>query len=97
MDSCISPKRTSPRLVWPLPVRKRWAVGPKTEARLAELGASSIGEPAALPLDTLQWHFGSAHGRYRHRAARGCLQRNLPARPVRLLGIRRSRPESAGR
>lgn len=57
--------------VWPLPVRRLWGVGPKTETRLAALGVSTIGELARLPEETLQAHFGPAHGRYLHEAAHG--------------------------
>jgi DNA polymerase-4 len=57
--------------IWPLPVRKLLGVGPKTEARLAALGVKTIGALAAIPLSQLQLHFGDAHGRYLHDAARG--------------------------
>jgi DNA polymerase-4 len=57
--------------VWPLPVRKLPGVGPKTEARLAALGATAIGALAVMPLAQLQVHFGDAHGRYLHDAAHG--------------------------
>jgi DNA polymerase-4 len=59
-----------PRL-WPLSVRKLWGVGPKTEQRLAGLGVTTIGELARAPAPTLIGHFGPAHGRYLHQAARG--------------------------
>ncbi len=57
--------------VWPLHVRKLLGVGPKTEARLTTLGATTIGALAATPLTTLQQNFGKAHGRYLHEAALG--------------------------
>ena len=57
--------------VWPLPVRRLWGVGPKTEQRLAALGVSTIGELAALSVATLQTEFGPAHAEYLHRAAHG--------------------------
>lgn len=57
--------------VWPLPVRKLLGVGPKTEARLATLGVTTIGGLAATALTTLQETFGEVHGRYLHEAARG--------------------------
>jgi DNA polymerase IV len=59
------------RRIWPLPVRKLVGVGPKTEARLRELGVSTIGELAAVPLATLVARFGPAHGDHLQRAARG--------------------------
>jgi DNA polymerase-4 len=57
--------------IWPLPARKLLGVGPKTEAALAAMGARTIGELAALPVDMLTARFGPAHGRYLHDAARG--------------------------
>ena len=57
--------------IWPLPVRKLVGVGPKTEARLRELDVSTIGDLAAVPLETLVVRFGPAHGEYLQRAARG--------------------------
>lgn len=57
--------------IWPLPVRKLWGVGPKTEARLAQPGIVTIGALAAAPRETLAEHFGEAHGVYLHEAAHG--------------------------
>ena len=52
-------------------MRKLLGVGPRTAARLAALGVTTIGDLAAIPLADLQLHFGDAHGRYLHDAARG--------------------------
>ncbi len=60
-----------PGKVWPLPANKLLGVGPKTEARLAQMGVSTIGELAALPLERLVEDFGEARGRYLYDAARG--------------------------
>jgi DNA polymerase-4 len=60
-----------PERVWPLPVRKLWGVGPKTEERLAALRVATIGDLAALPLTTLIARFGRSHGAWLHQAARG--------------------------
>jgi len=60
-----------PARVWPLPAGKLLGVGPKTEARLIEMGVDTIGELAALPVETLVEHFGEARGRYLHEAAHG--------------------------
>ena len=60
-----------PGRVWPLPAGKLLGVGPKTEARLGEMGVSTIGELAALPLETLVEQFGEARGRYLFDAAHG--------------------------
>jgi len=57
--------------IWPLPVRKLWGVGPKTEVRLHELNVSTIGDLAAVSVETLVARFGPAHGEYLHRAASG--------------------------
>lgn len=57
--------------IWPLPVRKLWGVGPKTERELATLGVVRIGDLARLPEETLIARFGPAHGHYLHEAARG--------------------------
>jgi DNA polymerase-4 len=60
-----------PRRVWPLPARTIWGVGPKSAARLAEIGVTTIGELAELPRDILVNLFGRTHGDYLYDAARG--------------------------
>lgn len=57
--------------IWPLAVRKLPGVGPKTEARLHEMGIETIGALARTPLQRLIDRFGPSHGRYLHRAAWG--------------------------
>jgi DNA polymerase-4 len=57
--------------IWPLPVRKLWGVGPKTEAYLKEMGIKTIGDLAALPLDRLIEEFGQSYGSYLYEASRG--------------------------
>jgi DNA polymerase-4 len=57
--------------IWILPVRKLWGVGPKTEASLKEMGIGTIGELAALPIETLLENFGNSYGRYLYEASRG--------------------------
>jgi DNA polymerase-4 len=59
------------RLIWPLPVRKLWGVGPKTEAYLKEMGIQTIGELASLSLERLLEEFGQSYGNYLHEASRG--------------------------
>jgi DNA polymerase-4 len=58
-------------LVWPLPVRRLWGVGPKTDAKLAQAGIGTIGELARAPLGWLTETFGEARGRYLSAAAHG--------------------------
>jgi DNA polymerase IV len=55
----------------PMPIRALVGVGPKAEARLHSLGIQSIGDLAARPLEGLVDVFGSAYGRYLHRASHG--------------------------
>lgn len=57
--------------IWPMPVRKLQGVGPKTEAALKELSINTIGELAAVPLETLIEHFGKAYGNYLYEVSRG--------------------------
>ena len=54
----------------PLPVRALWGVGPKTEARLAEIGVTTIAELAAWPEEDLTRRFGK-HGQELAQRARG--------------------------
>jgi DNA polymerase IV len=61
----------------PLPVRALWGVGPATGKRLTELGVVTVGDLAAIPVDTLCRVLGEAHGR--HLAA---LSSGDDARPV---------------
>lgn len=57
--------------LWPLPIRKLYGVGPKTEAQLRQEGIETIGQLAALPLPMLVRRFGPSYGGYLHEAARG--------------------------
>jgi DNA polymerase-4 len=57
--------------VWPLPARRLWGVGPKTEEKLAAWGVTTIGELAQRSREQLVERFGQAHGQYLYRAARG--------------------------
>ncbi|HSB07329.1 MAG TPA: DNA polymerase IV [Thermodesulfobacteriota bacterium] len=58
--------------IWPLPARKLWGVGPKTEAYLKEkMGIKTIGELVALPLERLIEEFGQSYGSYLYEASRG--------------------------
>ena len=57
--------------IWPLPVRKLWGVGPKTEASLKNIGINTIGELALMPVDRLVETYGPSYGHYLHEASRG--------------------------
>jgi DNA polymerase-4 len=59
------------RRIWPLPVRKLWGVGPKTEAYLKEMNIRTIGELASQSLERLIEEFGQSHGNYLYEASRG--------------------------
>jgi DNA polymerase IV len=63
--------------IWPLPVRKLWGVGPKTEARLKELGVRTVGELASWSLDQLIDEFGRSYGNYLYEASRGIDESHL--------------------
>ncbi|MEM3031217.1 MAG: DNA polymerase IV [Candidatus Micrarchaeia archaeon] len=54
----------------PMPVRKLWGIGPKTEGRLKEMGINTVGELAAFDAVKLAEEFGSI-GAWFHRAANG--------------------------
>jgi DNA polymerase-4 len=57
--------------LWPLPVRKLYGIGPKTEEHLKSISIQTIGQLAALPLEKLMEHFGNSYGQYLYEAARG--------------------------
>ncbi len=57
--------------IWPLPVRKLWGVGPKTEEHLKRIGIHTIGQIASAGLNVLVREFGASHGHFLHRASRG--------------------------
>ncbi len=57
--------------IWPLPARKLWGVGPKTEVYLKRMGIQTIGELASLSLERLIEEFGQSYGSYLYEASRG--------------------------
>ena len=57
--------------LWPLPVRKLYGIGPKTEEHLKSISIETIGQLAALPLEKLLESFGNSYGQYLYEAARG--------------------------
>jgi DNA polymerase-4 len=66
----IVPEGTEAAFLAPLPVRALWGIGPKTEARLGELGVWTIGELAKSDRAVLGDIFGK-HGRDMVRRAAG--------------------------
>lgn len=65
----VAPGREAEFLA-PLPIRRLWGVGEVTGRELARLGAATVGDLAALPLDALRARFG-VNGEALWRAARG--------------------------
>jgi len=57
--------------LWPMPVRKLYGIGAKTEEHLKKIGVETIGQLAALSLEKLIGHFGPSYGEYLYAAARG--------------------------
>jgi DNA polymerase IV len=66
----VVPPGSEAEFLAPLPVRALWGVGPKTEARMAEMGITSIGELASWPEEELARAFGK-NGRDLARRATG--------------------------
>jgi DNA polymerase-4 len=66
-----------PGRVWPLPCRKLNGVGPKSSARLAQLGIGTIGELARCERGWLIEQFGRHYGGWLHEAAWGRDERDL--------------------
>jgi len=65
------------QVLGPLPVRKLWGIGPKTEARLHEMNIAAIADLAEKPLEFLKGCFGESYGRFLYNAARGIDESNI--------------------
>ncbi len=63
--------------LWPMAVRKLYGLGPRTEEILKAMNIVTIGELAALPVETLVKRFGPSYGCYLYGAARGIDDRPL--------------------
>ncbi len=61
----------------PLPARALWGVGPKTLERLERLGVVTIGDIAALPLQTAISTLGKSQGRHLHELANAIDNRSV--------------------
>ena len=57
--------------IWPLPARKLWGVGPKTEASLKKRGINTIGALASMPIESLVESYGESYGHYLYEASKG--------------------------
>jgi len=57
--------------LWPMPIRKLYGIGPKTEEHLKAMKIETIGQLAAVPKENLIQRFGPAYGHYLYEAARG--------------------------
>ena len=66
----VVPPGTEAEFLAPLPVERLWGVGPKTAARLGELGVLTIGDLAQVPESELLHRFGK-HGEEMAHHARG--------------------------
>jgi len=66
----VVPPGTEPAFLAPLPIRRLWGVGPKTEEDLARLGVRTIGDLARLDPERLARRLGS-HGHDLLALARG--------------------------
>jgi nucleotidyltransferase/DNA polymerase involved in DNA repair len=74
----VVPPGTEAALLAPLPVRKLWGVGPRTEEALARLGVATIGDLAALDANRLERRLGT-HGHDLLQLARGVDERPVVA------------------
>ena len=57
--------------LWPMPIRKLYGIGPKTEEHLKTMKVNTIGQLAASSVEILIQRFGSSYGHYLYEAARG--------------------------
>ena len=76
-----------PRLVWPLPAKRIWGVGEKTNGRLAVFGYRTIGTIAHADLKKLTAEVGERLARHLHDLANGRDDRPVePTRKVQSIG-----------
>jgi len=70
-----------------LPARSLWGVGPATLARLERLGVTTVGDIAAIHVDTLATAIGNSAGRHLHALANGIDDRDVePERRPKSIG-----------
>jgi DNA polymerase IV len=71
----------------PMPVEALWGVGPATAQRLHDMGARTVGQLAALPVDAVVRRLGKAQGAHLAALARGDdPQPVVPDRPAKSIG-----------
>ena len=67
----VVPPDEQRELLWALPVRKMWGIGPVTESKLHRIGVNTIGELAAMHAQDVTSLLGQAVGGELHRLAQG--------------------------
>jgi DNA polymerase-4 len=72
----IVPAGSEAEFLAPLPIKRLWGVGKKTQETLALLGVHTIGDIAGLSLDILKQKFGK-HGKLLHLSALGLDERDV--------------------
>lgn len=81
----VVPREEELGFLHPLPVERLWGVGPATSLKLHACGLRTVGEVAAVDVDTLIAILGRGTGYHLH-----ALAHNRDARPVRRRARRRS-------
>lgn len=77
----VVPEREAAEFLAPLEIERLWGAGPRAVERFQAIGVETIGDAAALDVETLVRTFGDKGGRRFHRLCRGVDDR--PVRPER--------------
>lgn len=90
----VCPPGTERAFLAPMPVRRLWGIGPKTEPRLRAYGLHTIGDVAARSLEELKGHLGSL-GEHIWRLANGQDPRAVTSdRKAKSMGAERTLSEN---